>query len=124
MAAFSTVIKSRHGAKVGPGPWDPKLRSPPQSLKVGPGTSKVQKWDPRTPLRSLKVGLQDPLQSLKVGLPSRKPKHGTTEHGTPTERRNTGGTYNRILAEQSEEQRNNITKQHQEILPIQKDDTY
>ena len=71
MAAFSTLIKSRHGAKVGPGPWDPQPRSPPQSLKVGPGTSKVEKWDPRTPLRSLKVGLQDPLQSLKVGPPSR-----------------------------------------------------
>ena len=30
------------------------------------------------------------------------PEHGTTEHGTPAEHRNTGGSYNRILAEQSE----------------------
>ena len=49
--------------------------------------------------------------------------------GTPAEHRNTGGT----LAEQQntgrprnnetfEKQQNNITKQHQEILPIQTDD--
>ena len=26
-----------HGVKVGPGPRDPAIRDPPQSLKVGPG---------------------------------------------------------------------------------------
>ena len=38
--------------------------------------------------------------TLKPGTP----EHGTTEHGTPAEHRKTGGTYNRILAEQSEYQ--------------------
>ena len=49
-----------HGVKVGPGPRDPAIRDPPQSLKVGPGA----------PLK-FKSGTPGPPSSLKVGLPPR-----------------------------------------------------
>ena len=61
---FLKNTSGRHDVKVEPGP-----REPPESLKVGPGTSLKFKSGTPGPLQNLKVGLQDPLKSLKVGPP-------------------------------------------------------
>ena len=56
------------------------------------------------------------------------PEHGTTEDETPTEHwRNIQPNTGRIIgiphnSGTLEEQRNDVTKQHQEITPIQNDD--
>ena len=47
-----------HGVKVGPGPRDPAIRDPPQSLKVGPGA----------PLK-FKSGTPGPPSKFKSGIP-------------------------------------------------------
>ena len=60
-----------HGVKVGPGPRDPAIRDPPQSLKVGPGAPLKFKSETPGPPSKFKSGTPGPPSSLKVGLPPR-----------------------------------------------------
>ena len=60
----------RHGAKVGPGPRDPRPWNPPQSLKVGPGTTlKFKSGAPGSPSK-FKSGITGPPSKFKSGTPS------------------------------------------------------
>ena len=68
------ILNSRHGVKVGPGPrdpgpWDPRTRDPPQTLKVGPGTPLKFKSGTAGPPSKFEGRIPGPPSKFKSGTP-------------------------------------------------------
>ena len=66
---FLRNTSGRHDVKVEPGPRDPGTREPPQSLKVGPGTSLKFKSGTPEPPSKFKSGTPGPSTKFKSGTP-------------------------------------------------------